>query len=315
MKKFTKGALIAALIFMILGFTLCAVGAGIGFHYSSIPKMISEGVFNIGPEDFDHWNSAWSWNDWDDDWENWSDGTTEEYEFTEEECADIQNLKLIADCGMIEVEETTENQGIHVEVVYRKANTNRKVDVAKNGTTLEIKDKSSWGLGNNDNIHISVQIPKNMEFEEVYLENSAGEVTLNHALSVKNFSVVVGAGECVIKKDLQVSGKLYAEVDAGEIDFAKVSAEKIELDAGVGEIDIEYASADEVTLDCGVGELNITLEGTEEDYSYGIDCGVGDVQIGNSSYSGLGTTKNISGGSKTVDIDCGVGEVSVDFKK
>lgn len=316
MKKFTKGALIIALVFMVFGFTLCAVGAGIGFHYSTIPEMISKGVFQLNFGNWsEHWNNAWSWNNWDDDWESWIDGTTEKYDFSTDECADIQNLKLIGECGTIEVEEAKENQGIHVEVTYRKANTKRKVNVEKNGTTLEIEDKSSWGLVNNDNVHISIQIPKNMEFEKVELENSAGEITLNHALNAKEFSVVVGAGECVIKKDLQVSGKLYAEVDAGEIDFAKVSAEKIELNAGVGEIDVEYASADEVILDCGVGSLSVTLAGTEEDYSYGIDCGVGDVEIGHSSYSGLGTTKNISGGSKKVEIDCGVGEVSVDFKK
>ena len=314
MKKFTKGALITVLVFVILGVTLCAVGIGIGFRYTSIPQMIRDGVFNIGPG-WEHWSDIWDWNDWDDDWGSWSNGTTETFDFSKEECADIQKLKLLIECGIVEVEETGENQGIHVEVKYRKENSKRDITVNKDGNTLWIEENGSGKLLTNDNVRIVIQIPSNMEFKEIELDNSAGEITVNHALYAENVSIIVGAGESVINKELQISGTLYAEVAAGEIDFAKINAGKIELNAGVGEIDVEKASADEVILECGVGELDVTLEGSKEDYSYKIDCGIGEVEIAGRSYSGLGTTKEISGGSKTVDIDCGVGEINVDFTR
>lgn len=314
MKKFTKGALITVLVFVILGFTLCAVGVGIGFHYTSIPKMISDGVFNIGTG-WKNWSEAWHWNDWDDDWESWGNGTTEAFDFSKEECVNIENMKLLVECGIVEIEEARENQGIHVEVKYRKENSKRDISVKVDGNTLCIEENGSKKLLNNDNVRIVVQLPSDMAFKEIELNNSAGEITVNHALHAEDVSIIVGAGESVINEALQISGTLYAEVDAGEIDFAKINAGKIELNAGVGEIDVEKASADEVILDCGVGELNVTLEGSEEDYSYQIDCGVGEVEIADRSYSGLGTTKEISSGSKMVDIDCGVGEINVDFTR
>ena len=309
MKKFTKGALIAALVFVALGTALCFAGAGIGFHYSSIPKMIKEGVFSIGPED------VWHWNDWDNDWKSWNGGTTEEYDFSAEECSEIRSLNLVVDCGIVEVEETGKNEGIHIDVKYRRKNSKRNISVDKSGDTLKIKDDTSWNFLNSDNIYIKIQIPADMEFETVELQNKAGEVSVNHALHTKDLNVIVGAGECNINKELQVAGTLYAEVDAGQIDFAGISAEKLELNAGVGELDVEHASADEVILDCGVGELNITLDGREDDYSYSVDCGVGEVTVGGSDYSGLGATKEVTGGDKKVNIDCGVGEITVDFTK
>lgn len=312
MKKFTKGALITVLVFAILGFTLCAVGVGIGFHYTSIPKMISDGVFSIGG---DNWSDAWKWNDWDDDWETWGTQHTVFYDFSQEECADIQNLKLLVECGIVEIEEAGENEGIHVEVKYRKENSNRDIGVNMDGNTLKIEENGSEKLWNNDNVRVLIQIPADMEFKEVALDNSAGQITVNHALRAENISIIVGAGESVINKELQLSGTLYAEVDAGEIDFAKVNAGKIALHAGVGEIDVEKAGAEEVILECGVGELNITLEGTEADYSYQIDCGIGEVGIADTTYSGLGTTREVKNGDRTVDIACGVGEINVDFTK
>lgn len=322
MRKFTKGALITALVLVILGCGLCAAAAGIGFQYASIPKMIKEGVFTIGPNFgkwterlSENWTAAWNGSDWDDDWESWSDGKTETYDFSAEDCQKIQNLELSVDYGCVEIEEAAESQAIHIEVRYEKENSKRNISVNNVENTLEITESGSKKLLTNDNVHISLQIPKDMTFDTVALKNSAGEIMVDYSLQVKDLSVIVGAGECIISKDVQVSGKLYAEVDAGEIDFSEISAEKLELNAGVGEIDVDCADAKEVILDCGVGEIDIILAGREKDYSYRIDCGVGDVEIGNSDYSGLGATKEIKGGDKIVDIDCGVGDVTVDFEK
>lgn len=325
MKKFTKGALITVLVLVILGSGLCATAAGIGFHYTSIPKMISEGIFTIGPNfgNFskwsqkwsENWNESWNGNDWDDDWESWNVGNTQEYDFSAEDCANIKNLKLSVECGIVDIEEVSASQGIHIEVKYKKENSKRTINVNNSENTLEIKEKDAKKLVTNDNVHVLLQIPKDMTFETVELKNSAGEVNVDYALKVNDFSAIVGAGDCTINKDLQVSGKLYAEVDAGEIDFSNINAEKLELNAGVGEINVDYADAKEVTLDCGVGDIDITLAGNQKDYSYSIDCGVGDVEVGDSDYSGLGATKEIKGGAKTVDIDCGVGDITVDFEK
>lgn len=353
MKKFTKGALIIALVFTVLGFTLCAIGAGIGFHYTSIPKMLRNGFIRVGIN-WDSWDDAWdSWDDildetveswdegWDDfddtfeeigdNWGSWSSEKSDVYDFayghdshgdhSNGECADIYNLELSVNVGTVKIEEVASQQDIHVEVQYQKENSKREVRVSQKDGTLKIEeDETSWKQintisNNNDRVRVILQIPEDMNFKNVELKNSAGEIVISCALRAEDIRIIVDAGEVTAEKEVQASGKLYAEVDAGEIDFAGLSAEELELVSGVGEINVEKADAKEIVLDNGVGELNINLGGQEEDYSYTIACGMGDVEIGGRSYSGLGTTKKVSGGSKTVDIDCGIGEVNVDFTK
>lgn len=306
MKKFTKGALITALVFVILGFTLCVAGAGIGFHYSSIVEMIRNGELSIGPEDFFDWG----------DWEEENSAETKQYAFTENESSLISNLDIEVESGSVIIKETEKNQGIKVEVKYRKENSKRNINVSTENDTLKIEESGHKNFFNyNDDVCIILYIPAGSEFADIGLRNSAGEITIESELKTENFSIIVDAGECSVCNKLQVSGTLYAEVGAGEIDFDEIEAQKLELDCGVGEIDIAQATAENVALDCGVGEISIVLNAAEEDYSYNVDCGVGEVTVGGSNYSGLGTTKEIQGGRNKMDISCGVGEVTVEFIK
>lgn len=344
MKKFTKGALITSLVLAVLGFTLCAVGAGIGFHYTSIPRLVNSGMFRLdwnGWDNFwDSWDDAWdSWDDawdsfgdtWDDfgeetddltdSWGSWSNRSVEAFDYSRGECADIQNLELLINVGTVRIEEVPEEQGIHIEVQYQKKDSQREIRVSQEDGTLKIEEEElSWKQinaisNNNDKVRVILQIPADMEFEKIAVENSSGDIMIARELRAKEIHVIVDAGEVEAERELQASEKLYAEVDAGEIDFAGISAKQLELVSGVGEISVERASAEEIILEGGVGELSVTLVGQEADYSYTVNCGIGEVEIGNRSYSGLGTTKEISGGSKTVDINCGIGEVDVDFTR
>ena len=67
--------------------------------------------------------------------------------------------------------------------------------------------------------------------------------------------------------------------------------------------------------ECGLGELDLTLTGTQEDYNYDLECGVGNLDVGSDSYSGLGREKSISnkGADRKLNLECGMGNISVDF--
>ena len=53
-----------------------------------------------------------------------------------------------------------------------------------------------------------------------------------------------------------------------------------------------------------------------KDYDYEISCAAGAIDIGDSSFSGLGHEKKISnpGSSGKMTFDCGVGNITVDFE-
>ena len=47
----------------------------------------------------------------------------------------------------------------------------------------------------------------------------------------------------------------------------------------------------------------------------GMECGVGNLDVGSDSYSGLGREKSISnkGADRKLNLECGMGNISVDF--
>ena len=56
------------------------------------------------------------------------------------------------------------------------------------------------------------------------------------------------------------------------------------------------------------------MKGSEEDYNYRIECGMGNVTVGSSSYGGVACEKNIDNGSAyDFDLDCGMGNVEIMF--
>ena len=103
---------------------------------------------------------------------------------------------------------------------------------------------------------------------------------------------------------------------AGEFDSKNpVTAKEADLEIGTGSMTFADLSAKKISGECGLGELDLTMTGTQEDYNYDLECGVGNLDVGSDSYSGLGREKSISntGADRKLDLECGMGNVSVDF--
>ena len=104
-------------------------------------------------------------------------------------------------------------------------------------------------------------------------------------------------------------------MDAGAISLLELETVELEINGGVGEFTSELIRAEKIDIEGGVGSVEVTVAGRESDYSYDIECGVGSVAVGNSDYSGLGSSKSIENpGNKEIQIECGVGNVEVSFE-
>lgn len=69
-------------------------------------------------------------------------------------------------------------------------------------------------------------------------------------------------------------------------------------------------------MECGMGEIEFHVLGKESDYSYQMKCGIGTIEVGDSSYSGLAGEKKIKNpGSKKMDVECGMGSIFVHFSE
>ena len=106
------------------------------------------------------------------------------------------------------------------------------------------------------------------------------------------------------------------ELDLGASDVAieELRAERMKIDLGTGIVDVEQVEADELVLDCGIGRLKVNMAGSEADYNYRLDCGIGTLMLGEKSYSGLGGGQTVDNhAEKNIDADCGIGMLTINF--
>lgn len=107
------------------------------------------------------------------------------------------------------------------------------------------------------------------------------------------------------------------EIGAGQASINGLIADSLDVSVGAGQADIKRLDVKEMNAETGAGELHVEVLGEEEDYSYQLECGIGNITIAGQSYSGLGNEKKIrnENAKGELDIECGVGEVKIEFVK
>lgn len=109
-------------------------------------------------------------------------------------------------------------------------------------------------------------------------------------------------------------GNVDIEAGAGVVEIERFNTKELEVEVGAGELVINQASVKECDIHVGMGSVEIYLEGSEEDYNYEIECGAGNVQIGQESFGGLAAEKHINNhAGANVEIECGMGSVVIGF--
>ena len=167
------------------------------------------------------------------------------------------------------------------------------MNIETDGKTVSIEDTRTYYV---EGWELEVYLP-NRTFRDIDLELGAAEVYME-ALNAEEITLELGAG--TLKADRIVAGR------------------SADLNVGAGEMTISSLEGNDLDLDCGIGTLKLTLQGKEADYTYMLDCGAGTIQLGASTYSGLGRETRVDGGSgaaKYVDVDCGIGEISIAFEE
>ena len=82
------------------------------------------------------------------------------------------------------------------------------------------------------------------------------------------------------------------EVGAGEFSgYGNITAAYCDLQVGAGTIDIDQLDIQKLNADCGAGEIDMVVTGKEKDYNYDLSCGMGEINLEDSEYSGIGIEK------------------------
>lgn len=283
MKKFVKVMLIIAAVFASLGIGLAAGGAVMGAS-SENADIISE----VGKRFKDTFDMAYDIDIAElvrDDGEVKKGNAEGDSRIYNLGAAEKLEIELKSDELIFEEHTGT---GIIVEV---KNDSIELVKVSESGNTIKI---TSHGKRITNRI-VKVSFPKDMKFHEAEISVSAGSVNVRGNISADKLKVHMGAGEF--------------------LNSGFITAKEADLEVGAGSMVMKGLNAQEIDGECGVGEMSLEINGKEQDYSYSLECGIGEINLGADSYSGLGKEKSINnpGAKGAIDLECGIGEIAVSF--
>lgn len=182
------------------------------------------------------------------------------------------------------------------------------------------------------NTRVYLYLPENVVLDEISIDFGAGELDAGY-LRAREIEIDVGAGECHFA-GLEASESIELTMGAGELTTERLITKKASLDIAAGEMRIDGAQvseeadvnlsmgnatiqgtfAGELNGECSMGQLSFVLDGAQQDYNYDVDCGFGDVWIGNKRYRDLEDDYEINNGNQSsVDVSCSMGTVHIDF--
>lgn len=201
----------------------------------------------------------------------------------------IHSIKVDAELVELQILTTEDNDGITVKFDDEKFAS--KVNCYKEGSELIVKSNSKIEI-NDVAETIWIYIPEN---------------------SLRNVDIDVQAGTIYIEN--LIANSLDVNVEAGEAVIQQFKVQEAEFECGAGRIEAFGNVERDLDASCGAGEILLSLNGKKEDYNYEVECGIGEVLIGDESHSGIGTTDRHShGASKEMNIECGIGSVTVEFE-
>ena len=288
MRKFSKVVLVIAAAVGVTGIGLTVGGASMGATIAGL--NLSKYGFGSAVRQVTKYTDTGDKDDWKQDWDEIdesdateSSGTTGDVYLID----DVSKLDFSISAGELSFKEYDGNE-IKIEVSGKHR---EKVRVGQEGDTLVLES-----TGRSQDREINVSYPKKMEFEDASIDVAAGTVNLGDDFFAKKMDVSVAAGELT--------------------NDSTITAEKADITVGTGNVDLENVKVQTLEADCGIGNIDLGIDGKESDYDYEISCAAGSIDIGDSSYSGLGHEKKISnpGASGKMNLNCGVGNITVDFE-
>lgn len=284
MKKGTKGMLIAAGAFAVAGIGFCIGGISVaavetgGNVFDQAGQLLQDNDYPLAG--LIHWGNA-QYHSSDIDWDA-LDGNTVDMDFA-------SDLEISLKYDELLIQEY-DGDKIRVNVANDAKND---VVVKETSGKITITDTRSGNVKKKK--QIKVIVPSGKDFDTVSLGVDMGTIDLECDLKVQELSVEVGAGE--------FSG------------YGNITAAYCDLQVGAGTIDMDQLDIQKLNADCGAGEIDMVVTGKEKDYNYDLSCGMGEINLEDSEYSGLGIEKTISneGARKDMVLECGMGEIDVEF--
>ena len=109
--------------------------------------------------------------------------------------------------------------------------------------------------------------------------------------------------------------QMNLSLGAADCEMEQMNLDDFHAEVGAGNLEYSGTISGNAEIECGVGEVDLNLNGAEQEFNYELSVAMGEIEIEDREYGGLGVDEIIDNhAKKDMIINCGAGSVSVDFK-
>lgn len=315
MKKITKIALIASLIFALAGFLLILLGIATGAEeavtfFKEKIETAWEVIGDLSEDTPDITDGSF----WEEITKQPTDAEfgVEQWDFSLEE--GITRIEVDTEYSTVHIM-TTDEEIYSIEVFGQKGSENDQITAVVEDGVLKITEveKSVLNVEPMDNSYIQIKIPESYEVGVICIESDAGLISYDVKTVLEEFYCHIDAGalyaEYINCKDGEIS------VDAGNIKVNNSYMENLRLNCDVGNVELKETNVTKsIELECDTGRVEMELCGKKTDYGFAIENSVGTIKIDGEEIEGSNVYYNDYQTSKQkVNISCDIGTVKVSF--
>lgn len=285
MKKFTKIALISALVCLVLGLGVFIGGLALGGTWQGLRESIDHGDYSIDGSDGTYGIYMTEKSE-DSSSSNQESSVLQEKASNASVYSNVQKIEIDMQSGGLYFEPTNDKE-LRVSV---NGKDGKETTVRQNGDELEIYNDFRNHKGN-----VRIYYPEDMNFREISISMGGGDVAVKGSIKADEFDAELG------------TGVFHAE---------GIEATESSWEVGAGEIVLGCIESRDMDFDCGTGSIEAKIAGKQADFNYDVECGIGSVKIGNEEYGGVAFDKTINNGqNRQIEISCGIGEIQLSFEQ
>lgn len=205
-----------------------------------------------------------------------------------------------------------------IELIIRNGDTFKvegtnipdKMEISQEGDTLKISDETLPSSLSNENISITIYIPKDVKLDSIDLEInyvSADIETLNTA----NLNLDIYDNYCEI--DEIVADSMEFKNEYGNLDIYQAEVGRLSFDSESGIEDVNVKVTETAKIDLEYSDTDMNLIGTIDDYQINYNN-----QFGNTYITGIRTTSDnsiLGTGSAIITLENSNADVYIDFRQ
>ncbi len=112
-----------------------------------------------------------------------------------------------------------------------------------------------------------------------------------------------------------VLDEISIEVEGGEVEIDRFSCKNMEIEIQAGSVNFRGDVEERISVECQAGAVSGLLAGRPEDFNVDVECSVGSVTVGGSTWAGLFMDQEAGSGnrSKEMELSCEAGSIDLDF--